>query len=156
MIARTVSTGWQTILADLSLILFMVTASALADTADGPLGPDAPRPQPHAPSAPVAGAIAPIPQAEPVAVWRSAPGVPDLAQWLNEVARDPRLRLTITVHYAPGGRAAALAEAAQLDRAAGTRGDTARIVVEPGRPDGASAAVGYDADAGTPLARTGA
>ena len=39
--------------------------------------------------------------------------------------------------------------------AAGARGDTARIVVEPGQPDGASAVVGYDADAGTPLARSG-
>jgi hypothetical protein len=159
MIARTVSTSWQTILADLSLILFMVTASALANAPDGPLGAD--ETGPHSRAAPVPrsppppAAVGPMPQAEPVGIWRPVPGAPDLAQWLNEVARDPRLRLTITVHYAPGGRAAALGEAARLDRAAGARGDTARIVVEPGPPDGASAVVGYDADAGTPLARAG-
>ena len=157
MIARTVSTSWQTILADLSLILFMVTASALGDASDGPLGTDKPGGHAPGPARPDARSpiMAPTPQAEPVGVWRPARGAPDLSRWLGEVARDPRLRLTITVHYAPGGRAAALAEAAQLDRAAGARGDTARIVVEPGQPDGGSAVVGYDADAGTPLARSG-
>jgi len=148
MIARSVGSSWQTILADLSLILFMVTASALDSTSDGPLGdghaparasPAAPRPAPAPPP------ILPAPRAEPVGVWR--PGgahAPTLARWLGDVARDPRLRLTITVHYAPGGRAQALAEAARLDRAAGAHGDTARIVVEPGQPAGANAVVGYD------------
>ena len=157
MIARTVGIGWQVILADLSLILFMVTAAALANAPDAPLEPDpgevsvarAPAPSPS-PS------IAPLPLAEPVGVWRAAPGAPSLGQWLGDVARDPRLRLTITVHYAPGGRPAALAEAARLDGAAGPRGADARIVVEPGQPAGAEAEVGYDADgmaAGTSLAR---
>ena len=159
MIARTVSTGWQTILADLSLILFMVTAAALANAPDGPLGtdevnPHAARAAPHkAPHPPV---ITAAPKAEPVGVWRSGPGAPDLQQWLNEVARDPRLRLTIIVHYAPGGRDRALLDAAKLDRAAGPRGNTARIVIEPGEPEGASAVVEFDADTGTQLARQGA
>ena len=84
-----------------------------------------------------------------------------LLQWLGEVARDPRLRLTITVHYAPGGREAALSQALRLDRAAGAYGETARLVVEPGQPPGASAAVGYDgadgngARSGTQLATGG-
>jgi hypothetical protein len=154
MIARAVGSSWQTILADLSLILFMVTASALANTSDGPLGADgnpvaaarpAPRAAPASHAAPPVPAIMPAPRAEPVAVWR--PGgahTPTLAQWLGDVARDPRLRLTITVHYAPGGRDQALADAARLDRSAGVRGDTARIVVEPGQPAGVNAVVGYD------------
>lgn len=163
MIARTVSVSWQTILADLSLILFMVTASALANSPDGPLGPDtdeagahraaAHPPAPHPPAPPVT----PSPRAEPVGVWRAEAGAPPLPQWLNEVARDPRLRLTITVHYAPGGREAALAQALRLDAAAGPRADDARIIVEPGLPAGASAVVGFDADTpaanGTQLAK---
>ena len=154
MIARTIGVGWQTILADLSLILFMVTASALAEAPDAPLGNDsnaavhahaAPKPAPIPAPSP---AIAPLPRAEPVAVWRAGEGAPPLPQWLHDVARDPRLRLTITVHYAPGTRAAALAEAARLDRQSGPQASSARIVIEPGLPAGASAAVGYDADPG--------
>jgi len=159
VIARAVGVGWQTILADLSLILFMVTASALANAPDGPLGADAdataaPRPR----SQPALPAITLSPRAEPVGVWQAGPGAPPLSKWLNEVARDPRLRLTITVHYAPGGRAAALTQAARLGRAAGPRGETARIVVEPGLPAGANAVVAYDAGngAGTQLAGHGA
>ena len=163
MIARAVGVSWQTILADLSLILFMVTASALANAPDGPLGtdPDAPpRQRPAARPAPPPPAITPSLRAEPVGVWRPAAGAPTLPQWLHDVAGDPRLRLTITVHYAPGGRDAALAQAVQLDRAAGGFGQTARIVVEPGQPAGANAVVGYDSEgtdaaAGTQLAKRG-
>jgi hypothetical protein len=169
MIARSVGGGWQTILADLSLILFMVTASALANAPDGPLGTgdgDA-KPRQGPPPAPKPGpvphpAIMPLPQAEPVAVWRAGAGVPSLPRWLDDVARDPRLRLTITVHYAPGGRSAALAQALRLDAGAGARAGNARIIVEPGQPAGASAAVAFDADAapsgpahGTQFARHG-
>jgi len=153
MIARTVSVSWQTILADLSLILFMVTASALANAPDAPLGPDTDEAGAHpavSPRAPAsqrpAPAIAPSARAEPVGVWRGGAGAPPLPQWLNDVARDPRLRLTITVHYAPGGREAALAQALRLDKDAGARAADARIIVEPGRPAGASAVVGFDAD----------
>jgi hypothetical protein len=157
MIARTVSVSWQTILADLSLILFMVTASALANAPDGPLGPDGDAPRAVPPASRPAPALAPSLQAEPVGVWRAGAGAPPLPQWLNDTARDPRLRLTITVHYAPGGREAALAQALRLAAAAGAHAADARIVVEPGRPAGASAALGYDADAnGTQLAGPGA
>jgi hypothetical protein len=156
MIARTVSVSWQTILADLSLILFMVTASALANAPDGPLGPDGDPPHATPPAPRPAPTVAPSVQAEPVGVWRAGAGAPPLPQWLHDVARDPRLRLTITVHYAPGGRDAALAQALRLATAAGAQAANARIVVEPGRPAGASAALGYDADAnGTQLAGSG-
>lgn len=161
MIARMASTGWQTILADLSLILFMVTASALANAPDGPLGPpgdqspDA-KPAPKRAAAPVPKpVITPAMPVEPVGVWRSAPGAPPLAQWLNDVGRDPRLRLSITVHYGAGGRKAALAQALRLDAAAGSHAADARMVVEPGLPAGASAVLSYDA-AGTQLAVPGA
>ncbi|WP_428331786.1 hypothetical protein [Novosphingobium sp.] len=162
MIARMASTGWQTILADLSLILFMVTASALANAPDGPLGPAGdplPASHPRAPGpAPKPAPIAALVHAEPIGVWRAAAGAPPLGQWLHDVARDPRLRLTITVHYPPDAgpalRKAALAQALHLDAAAGAHAADARVVVEPGLPAGASAMLGYDAD-GTQIAYPG-
>lgn len=149
MIGRAIGAGWQTILADLSLILFMVTAAALAEA---PESAPAPAPKPSA-SAPPASA----PRAEAVAVWRDDPGAPPLRQWLASIG-DPRLHLTITVAYAPGKRAEAAARAAALAAAAGPRGAEARLVIEPGRPAGISAVLGYDRDppaAGTGLADTG-
>lgn len=181
MISRGIGVSWQTILADLSLILFMVTASALANAPDAPLGPDVDDSAPHhgvakAPSSPPAppksapqspaarpAPLTPSPEAEPVGVWRAGAGAPPLPQWLHDVAADPRLRLTITVHYAPGGQAAAMAQAARLSAEAGNRAAGARIVIEAGEPAGASAVVGYDAQAannprgnGTQLAGSGA
>lgn len=185
MIARTAAGSWQTILADLSLILFMVTASALANAPDAPLGPDEPVPAKAAPRAPQpASAPAPLPsapppplpslRAEPVGLWRDAPGAPPLAEWLAQEGRDPRLRVTIAVRYSDaggsgaggsgaggpggGGRAGALATAARLAAQAGPRAATARIVVEPGAMAGASVALGYDDElaAGTGLAASGA
>ena len=107
MIARAVGSGWQTILADLSLILFMVTAAALANSSDGPIGNDSDaHPKAVKPAAPPPP-ILPVLRAEPVAVWRPAAGAPGLREWLAEVARDPRLRRTSTVHFANGGGAGA-------------------------------------------------
>lgn len=148
MIARVPSSSWQTILADLALILFLVTASALANAPDAPLGPDVPAR--HAPRP-----VAPSPRAEPVGVWTDGPGAPPLAEWLATSARDPRLRVTIAVRYARASRVDALAHAAQLGELAGPRAAAARMVVEPGASDGASVALGYDAEvvpAGTGLA----
>jgi len=149
MIARPGQTGWQTILADLALILFMICASALS-VAEGP-GPaaDKARAMPlRAPPPPVPSAVAASQQAEPMGVWRDGPGAPPLAQWLAEQATDPRLRLSIVVRYAarPGQRQAALDQAAALARSAGARAGNARLVVEPGPQPGASVALGYDAE----------
>lgn len=160
------ATGWQTILADLSLILFMVTASALAYAPDAPLQPDSPPPARTTPPPP--RAIAASPQAEPVALWRDDPGAPPLAAWLAEQAGDPRLRITIVVRHLASRRSEAFARAQRLQAAAGPRGAGARLVIEPGEADGASVAVGYDTEgappagptagptAGTPLAGPGA
>lgn len=106
MIARAGS-GWQTVLADLSLILFMVTASAVNDVAPTP--PASPAPV----SLPALG--------EPVAQWRQGPGVPGLAEWLA-ANPDPRLRLTILAR--PDEAQAALALAAKAGR-------PARLVLDP-------------------------
>ena len=118
MIARAGS-GWQTVLADLSLILFMVTASAASQ---------APASAPPPPSAalPALG--------DPVALWRAGAGSPTLKDWLASAAPDPRLRLTIMA--APADAAAALALAEQAGR-------PARVLIEPGAGE-LIAALTYD------------
>ena len=126
---------WQTILADLALILFLMTAAALASAPNGPLLPSAPKAPPQAPSA----------RGEPVGVWREGPGMPKLAEWLAQQARDPRLRVSILVRHVQGHEAAAFARTQALVAAAGPRGASARIVIEPGREDAASVVLAYDA-----------
>lgn len=128
---------WQTILADLALILFMMTAAALANAPDGPLLPNAPKPV----SRPV-----PSVRGEPVGVWRDEPGSPALAGWLAQQAGDPRLRVSILVRHLAGHEQAALARAAALVAKAGARGAGARIVIEPGHEDSASVVLAYDAE----------
>ena len=130
--------SWQTMLADLALILFMVTAAAMGQSPRGTAS--------HAPTA-LVQPPATRPMGEPVAVWRAGPGAPSLSQWLADQQADPRLALTITALYAPGGQVAALAQAASLSREAGAMGRTARIVVDAapaGEATGAEASLAYD------------
>lgn len=115
------STGWQTALADLSLILFMVTAAAVSKQ---------PPKLTHAPHRPVAAALSP--QGEPLAIYVAAPGAPPLADWIAGQAQDSRQQLTITARYGPGAQADALVAASRLARDAGAAGIAARIVIEPG------------------------
>ena len=127
MITRAGS-GWQTLLADLSIILFMVTAAALSQSKDGS-GMELPK----------ASA-----RSEPLAVYRSAAGAPPLGQWLAAQSPDPRQQLSIVAHYPPGKQQMALTEAAALLAQAGASGMTARLVVEPGE-GGTVATLAYDA-----------
>lgn len=124
--------AWQTSLADLSMILFMVTAAAVHD-----------QPPPLA--------LTPQAQAEasrggePLAIYQPAPGAPPLNVWLEQQAPDPRQRMTIVARYgaAPGARADAMAQAAQLLDEAGKLGRDARVVVEPG-PGGTRVMLAFD------------
>lgn len=122
------SVGWQTALADLALILFMITAAAASrQPADA---------RAHGAGGGSAGAVAaaPSPQAEPLAVYVDAPGAPPLAEWLSQQPRDPRQQVTITARYgtAEGAQERALATASRLARQAGNAGRSARVVVEAG------------------------
>ncbi|NBW75299.1 MAG: hypothetical protein EBR34_05800 [Sphingomonadaceae bacterium] len=120
MIARAGS-GWQTVLADLSLILFMVTAAAVAEAP---------------PTPPPAAAMLRLPAlGDPVAVWRAAPGGPKLAEWLAGQPSDLRQRLTLVASPADASRV--LAEAAALPR-------PARVLIEPGLTGPPYAALTYD------------
>ena len=146
--ART-ATSWQTSLADLSLILFMLLAAALAQC---PVPPK-PVPAKSVPQEPAAAeADGPSAQAEPMAVYIAAPGAPPLARWLESQPRDPRQQLTVTVAYGPGGQAKALETAAGLLQgqggAPGDGRETARIVIEPGTGAGVApprAVLAFDA-----------
>lgn len=122
MIAR-LGSGWQTVLADLSLILFMVMAATVADA------PPAAPPQP-------ASVPARVPAlGDPVAVWRAGPSTPSLPQWLASQPADPRQRLTLVA--APADGAAMLAEAARLPK-------PPRVLIEPGLASPPYAALTYD------------
>ena len=143
MIVRA-GTGWQYALADLSLILFLVTASALAQTNSAPKAP----PPPPAPPAPIAAAFT----SEPVAVWSAGEGAPPLAQWLAEVAADPRLEVQVIVRFADKKRDAAVAQAVALVAEGGPRASGARILVEPGDRAGASVSLTYASEGFTPPA----
>ncbi|WP_246027200.1 hypothetical protein [Novosphingobium umbonatum] len=138
--------SWQTMLADLALILFMVTAAAMADAPTKPKEPSAPPPA-AAPEPPV--------QSEPLAVWRFAPDGPALGPWIASQQPDPRQQLTITLRYNPGQQAAALAQGSALAASArefgGPTGARARIILEPSAQEErleAVAALAFDQNAG--------
>ncbi|NLR71629.1 hypothetical protein HGI47_12175 [Novosphingobium sp. ERN07] len=128
-------TGWQYALADLSLILFLVTASALSVSSKA--GKAALPPPP--PPLPVAAAL----ESEPVAVWSAGDGAPPLAEWLRQVGSDPRLEVRVVVRYRDNEREAAVAQAIQLAAAGGARAAQARVLIEPGIRAGASVSLYY-------------
>lgn len=113
MIARA-GGGWQTLLADLSLILFMVMATAISE-------------------APEDGGQ--LHYAEPVAQWRDVANGPDLAAWLAPQSPDLRLRLTIIAPPSAAQRAVELARGS---------GRPARIVLDPEAKDPPVAVLTYD------------
>lgn len=134
MIVRA-GTGWQTLMADLSIILFMVTAAALTQAGPG--------------KAESGGAqtghanVGPSQRGEPIAVYRTGKGAPSLGEWLDSQPRDQRQMLTIVSTYTPGKQADALTRATALARDADQRHVLTRVVVEPGAGD-ATATLAYD------------
>ena len=125
MIAR-MGSGWQTVLADLSLILFMITAGAVSDAKHLP---------PEVPVKALAIPAAIQAMGEPVAVWSAAPGMPPLKDWLARTATDPRLRLTILTSSVGAQAALDLAKVS---------GRAARVVIEPGMQGAPLATLTYD------------
>jgi hypothetical protein len=119
--------GWQTVLADLSLILFMVMAAAVSQIP----------PQAAAKAPPALPALG-----DPVAVWRAGADAPPLQQWLAAAGSDPKLRLTIVAPAREAAAALALAAAA---------GRPARIVLEAEQDGPVLATLTYDRAA--PLAQ---
>jgi hypothetical protein len=120
--------SWQTLIADLALILFMVTVAAM-----------------HRGS--TRAEADPLPQrGEPLAFYRPAEGAPPLRQWLDAQAPDERQALTIVSRYAPGQAAAAASAAVALAAEAGEAGGEARIVIEPSDRSEIVATLAFDRD----------
>lgn len=120
------SNGWYVMLADLALILFMVTAQAVHE----------------GDTVPVAGNPLPA-EATPIGIYRPGNGAPDLRQWLAAAGRDERMRLTVIARHTGDDSAAAARAAAALAHDAG-EGSRARIVVEPADKDEVLAVLAYD------------
>ncbi|GGD64046.1 hypothetical protein GCM10010990_11850 [Croceicoccus mobilis] len=138
--------GWAILLADLALILFLVTASAVVPrdsvAASGPAGSGDAMP----------GAM---PEAVPgvmQAVYEDAPGAPSLPEWIDSLAMGDSADLTIEAHYGDGELPQAMARAGELASEARARGKRAIVVFSPGEP-GIRVRLSYDAQAGAELAR---
>ncbi|MEM9310142.1 MAG: hypothetical protein AAGA34_01735 [Pseudomonadota bacterium] len=128
-------TSWQLILADLALILFLMTAAALTGGAeeDSALPPE-PSFQPPTPEA-----VAPA-----QALYRTGPGLPTLAQWLEQQPRDPRAALTIVARHGPGTADRAWADARAMAATASAMGVRARVIIREGARDDIHASLAYD------------
>lgn len=138
MIARAarVSFGWQTTMADLAMILFMITAAGIHAQKQE---------QQRAQQVQQADAVPSLSaRGEPLAVYRAQAGAPPLDQWLAEQAPDKRQYLTIVARYRPGDAAAAARDAVGLAQQAGSAGVSARIVLEPGEGRELLATLAYD------------
>lgn len=127
-----VSTSWATILADLAILLFMITA---ADLSNAEITKSA--------TAPSSAAVVP---AEPVALYRPDGSAPPLGRWLAEQPTDPRQQLTVVVHYRAGEADTMAAEGLRLVSQAEAAGRDARLIAEPGDRSEAAVVLAYDAN----------
>ena len=143
MIAR-LGSGWQTITADLALILFLVAAQAsfskpvpAAELPTPTQAKPAPAPAPEPEPAPLAV------EGSGMAVFRPGQGL-DLAAWLAETRTDDRQSVTAIVRFPADGRGAAMGRAARLMTALEKAGASPRLVIEPGRQAESLVVIGYE------------
>ncbi|HBQ92250.1 MAG TPA: hypothetical protein DD795_05120 [Erythrobacter sp.] len=127
MILRAPS-SWQTITADLALILFLIPAHAAGERA-------APPPEARQTGPAETGEAA-------LAVHRPAPGE-SVTKWLRAAATDERQMATIEIGYPAGSRDAALAEGSRLLDEAERAGVTARLLLAPDTAAGVIISVDY-------------
>ncbi|NVE93298.1 hypothetical protein [Altererythrobacter lutimaris] len=145
MIPRAAS-SWQVTLADLSLILFLVTLTGLSSmkaaevTQDG--SPDASATQPEGESSES------LYLAQSQSLFRAEEGAEVgaevLAAWLSEQSLDPRATLTIIVQYPAGDQNWAVATAG--DWLAATQSSTVntRVLMQSGAARDAYASLGFE------------
>lgn len=126
--------SWQPILADLALILFLVTAAALS--ASGGLDDEAIAVPEDSVEAEI---FAPA-----QALYRPGPGLPTLAEWLERQRRDPRAALTIVAEHAPGDEENAWAQAKEMASTASALGVRSRVVIRQAKSSAVHASLGYD------------
>lgn len=129
--------GWHFILADLALILFLLTLTGLPLEAEVPA---ARRKDSR---------FAPDPQIAPAqALFRPVPGGPSLTQWLASQPGDARATLTIFALHPAGGEAAAWQAAGALAREASGAGVPVRTIIAQGNQSDLYASLAYDAPPG--------
>lgn len=146
MIVRAGS-GWQTTMADLALILFLITAQAVREEGTRQAEPE------KAVAATETNGKAPEAEAA-LALHKPARGE-SMRGWLLATVTDQRQVATITVSYTKGQRAAALAEGGRLLDEAEAVGVAARLIAMPDARDETVIAVDFlrDGENGTNLAR---
>jgi hypothetical protein len=128
--------SWLVPLADLSMILFVVTGAALAQQA-------APATRPREEEGRQTGFV----QTVPVAMLTDAPGGTPLAQWLAGNGSDATGLVTIEGHFAaPADRPRIEARVSTLADEARAAGVEPRVVVEPGTASQVVTVFAYDRD----------
>lgn len=124
-----VSMNWATTLADLAIILFLITA---ADLSNAEIAASAAEP------------TAAVATAEPIALYRPDGSAPPLARWLATQPDDPRQQLTIVVRYRPGDADRMAAEGMRLVSQAEAAGRDPRLIAEPDERSEVAAVLAYD------------
>ncbi len=135
----TSNTGWLTTLADLSIILFMMTAADLSNAQiDRNRNLET---------------IKAVVTAEPVAIYRPEPGVMPFGEWLATQPADNRQRVTVLVrHTGTDDEKRLIAEGLKLAAPAEQAGKSPRLIVEQAERADVVAMLTYDAEP-EPVAR---
>lgn len=127
------SQTWQITLADLSLILFIISASAVSLEKNKPAEDKAQATAPEQQDLPKANSPAKERAAvAPVAFFRDVGDDAALGDWLSRYAADPREQLTIRATYANGEFGKALERTSALASETQAAGKFPRIVIEEG------------------------
>ncbi len=138
IISSSGSIGWQTTLADLAIILFMLTAADLSNAEiDRTRNLET---------------VAAVATAEPVAIYRPERGVTPFADWLASQPEDHRQRVTILVRHTGSDEQRLIAAGMALAAPAEKAGLSPRLIVERGKKGDVVATLTYDA-APNPVAR---
>lgn len=126
--------GWQLILADLALILFLVTVAALTRTAES----DEARRE-REPQSKDGASIAPA-----QALYRPGATSPTIESWLDSQTIDPRATLSVIATHREGDAEAAWKDAQALASKARARGIPVRVVVMQADQTDLYASLAYD------------
>lgn len=125
------TTNWQLILADLALILFLVTAAALtARPAHAPTSSQTKTGHP---------ALAPT-----QALYRPGPNLPSIEEWLASQTPDPRAALTIFAQHRANDAEAVWQAAQDMATIARDSDVRVRVIVREGDTSEVYASLAYD------------
>lgn len=128
--------SWLVPLADLSMILFIVTGTAMGTR---PASPSHEQAQDSRQSGGFAQGVA-------TAVFIDRPGGPDFAQWLASRRPSAGEQLTLEGRFAPADRAWVAARTEQLAQQALAAGIAARVILQPASRTLVQAVIAHDAE----------